>query len=92
MKKKKQKDKKRKSREVKGKGESKRYTQLNTEFQRRARTDKKAFLSEECKEIKENNRIGKTRDLFKKMGDIKRFPASMSTIKDRNSKDLTEAE
>ena len=78
---------------MKGKGESKRYTQLNTEFQRRARTDKKAFLSEECKEIEENNRIGKTRDLFKKMGDIKRrFPAGMGTIKDRNSKDLTEAE
>ena len=78
---------------MKGKGESKRCTQLNTEFQRRARTDKKAFLSEECKEIEENNRIGKTRDLFKKMGDIKRrFPASMGTIKDRNSKDLTEAE
>ena len=82
-----------KRREVKSKGEKERYTHLNAEFRRTARTEKKAFLSEEWKEIEENNRIGKTRDLFQKTGDIKRrFPASMGTIKDRNSKDLTEAE
>ena len=69
------------------------YTQLNAEFQRRARRDKKAFLSEQCEEIKENDRMGKTRDLFKKIGDIKGvFHAKMGTIKDRNSKDLTEGE
>ena len=82
-----------KRREEKGKGEKERYTQLNAEFQRIARRDKKAFLSEECKETEENNRMGKTRDLFKKTGDTKRiFHAKMGTIKDRNSKDLTEAE
>ena len=82
-----------KRREEKGKGEKERYTQLNVEFQRIARRDKKAFLSEECKETEENNRMGKTRDLFKKTGDTKRiFHAKMGTIKDRNSKDLTEAE
>ena len=70
-----------------------RYTQLNTEFQRIARRDKKAFLREPCREIEENSRMGKTRDLFKKIGDIKgTFHAKMGTIKDRNSKDLTEAE
>ena len=69
------------------------YTQLNEEFQRRARRDKKAFLNEQCEKIKENNRMGKTRDLFKKIGDIKAtFHARMGTIKDRNRKDLTEAE
>ena len=76
---------------MKGKGGRKRYTQLNAEFQR-ARRDKKAFLSEQCKEIEENNRMGKTRDFFKKIRDTKgTFHAKMSTIKDRNSKDLTEA-
>ena len=69
------------------------YTQLNAEFQRIARKDKKAFLSEQCKEIEENNRMGKTRELFKKIIDTKgTFHAKMSTIKDRNSMDLTEAE
>ena len=77
---------------MKDKGERKRYTQLNVEFQRIARRDKKAFLNEQCKEIEENNRMGKIRDLFKKIGDIKRtFHARMGMIKDRNSKDLTEA-
>ena len=81
-----------KRREVKGKGERERYTHLNAEFQRRARRDKKA-LSEQCKEIEENNRMGKTRDLFKKIGDIKgTFHARMGTVKDRNGKDLTEAD
>ena len=81
------------TRESKGKGETERYTQLNAEFQRTARSEKKAFLSEQCKEIEENNRMGKTRYLFKKIGDIKGpFHASMSMIKDKNSKDLTEAE
>ena len=80
-------------REVKGKGEKERYTQLNAEFQRIARKDKKVFLNEQCKEIEENNRMGKTRDLFKKIGDIKgSFHAMMCMIKDRNRKDLTEAE
>ena len=66
---------------------------MNTEFQRIARRDKKAFLSDQCKEIEENNRIGKTRDLFKKIRDTKgTFPANMDTIKDRNGMDLTEAE
>ena len=77
----------------KGKGERKRYTKLNAEFQRLAGRNKKAFLSEKCKEIKENNRVGKTRDLFKNIGDIKwTFHAKMSTVKERNSKDLTEVE
>ena len=82
-----------KRREVKGKGEKKRYTHLNAEFQRTARRDKKAFLSDQCKEIKENKRMGKTRDLFKKIEDIKgTFHARMDTIRDRNGKDLKEAE
>ena len=77
---------------MKGKGERERYIQLNAEFQRIARREKKAFLSEQCKEIEENNRMGKTRDL-KKMRDTKGiFHAKMGTNKDRNSKDLTEAE
>ena len=77
----------------KGKGERERYTQLNAEFQRIARKDKKAFLNEQCKEIEENNRMGKTRDLLKKIRDFKgTFHASMGTIKDRNGKHLTEAE
>ena len=77
---------------MKGKGERERYIQLNAEFQRIARREKKAFLSEQCKEIEENNRMGKTRDL-KKIGDTKGiFHAKMGTNKDRNSKDLTEAE
>ena len=76
-------------REVKGEGERERYSHLNAEFQRRARNDKKAFLNEKCKEIEENNRMGKTRDHFKKIGDMKgNFHARMSTIKDRNSKDI----
>ena len=70
-----------------------RYTHLNAEFQRIARRDKKAFLSDQCKEIEENNRMGKTRDFFKKIRDIKRtFQAKMGLIKDRNGRDLTEAE
>ena len=82
-----------KRREAKGKGEKERYSHLNTEFQRIARRDKKAFLSEQCEEIKGKNRMGKTRDLFKKIRDIKgTFHAKMGTIKDRNSMDLTEAE
>ena len=82
-----------KRREAKGKGEKERYTCLNAEFQRIARRDKKAFLSNQCKEIEENNRIDRTRDLFKKIRDTKgRFHAKMGTIKDRNSVDLTEAE
>ena len=82
-----------KRREVKGKGEKERYKHLNSEFQRIARRDKKAFLSDQCKEIEENNRIGKTRDLFKKIRDCKgTFHAKMGSIKDRNSMDLTEAE
>ena len=80
-------------REVKGKGEKERYTHLNTEFQRIARRNKKAFLSDQCKEIEEINRMGKTRDLFKKIRDTKgTFHAKMGSIKDRNSLDLTEAE
>ena len=79
-------------RKVKGKGENERYTYLNTEFQRLARRDKKAFLSEQCEEIKEKNRMRKTRDLFKKIRDINgRFHVKMGTIKDRNGRDLTEA-
>ena len=82
-----------KRREVKGKGEKERYTHLNTEFQRIARRDKKAFLSDQCKEIEENNRMGKTRDLFKIIRDIKgTFHAKMGTIKDRHGMDLAEAE
>ena len=82
-----------KGREAKGKGEKERCTHLNAQFQRIARRDKKAFLSDQCKEIEENNRMGKIRDLFKKIRDTKgTFHAKMGTIKDRNSKDLTEAE
>ena len=80
-------------REAKGEGEKERYTHLNAEFQRIARRDKKAFLSDQHKEIEENNRMGKTRDIFKKMRDTKgTFHAKMGSIKDRNSMDLTEAE
>ena len=76
---------------MKGKGEKERHTHLNAEFQRIARRDKKAFPSDQCKEIEENNRMGKTRDLFKKIRDTNRtFQAKMSTIKDRNGMDLTE--
>ena len=82
-----------KRREVKGKGEKERFTQLNAEFQRIARRDKKVFLSDECREIEENNRMGKTRDLFKKIRDTKgTFHAKMGTIKVRNGMDMTEAE
>ena len=82
-----------KRREVKVKREKERYTQQNAEFQRIARRDKKAFLSDQCKEIEENNRMGKTRDLFKKIRDAKgTFHANMGTIKDINGRDLTEAE
>ena len=82
-----------KRREAEGKGEKERYTRLNAEFQRIARRDKKAFLSEQCKEIEENNRMGKTRDLFKKIRDTKgTFHVKVGTIKDRNGMDLTEAE
>ena len=82
-----------KRREVKSKGEKERYTHLNAEFQRIARRDKKAFLSDQCKGIEENNRMGKTRDLFKKIRDTKgTFHAKMGSIKDRNAMDLTEAE
>ena len=82
-----------KRRDVKSKGEKERYTHLNAKFRRRARRDKKAFLSDQCKEIEENNRMGKTRVLFKKIRDTKgTFHIKMGTIKDRNSIDLTEAE
>ena len=82
-----------KRREVKGKGEKERYTHLNAEFQRIARRVKKAFLNDQCKEIEENNRTGKTRDLFKKIRDTKgTFHAKMGSIKDRNGMDLPEAE
>ena len=78
---------------MKGKGEKERYTYLNSEFQRIARRDKKAFLSDHCKETEENNRMGKTRNLFKKIRDTKgNFHAKMGTIKDRNGMNLTEAE
>ena len=78
---------------MKGKGEKERYSHLNAEFQRIAKNDKKAFLSEQCKEIEINNRMGKTRDLFKKIRDAKgTFHAKMGTKKDRNGMDLTEAE
>ena len=82
-----------KRREAKGKGEKERHIHLNAEFQRISRSDKKAFLSDQCKEIEENNRMGKTRDLFKKVRDTKgTFHAKMDSIKDRNGMDLTEAE
>ena len=82
-----------KRREVKSKGEKERYKHLNAEFQRIARRDKKAFLRDQCKEIEENNRMGKTRDLFKKMRDTKgTFYAKMGSIQGRNGMDLTEAE
>ena len=82
-----------KRREGEGKGEKESYTHLNVEFQRIARRDKKAFLSDQCKEIEENNRMGNTRDLFKKIRDTKgTVHAKMGTIKDRNGMDLTEAE
>ena len=82
-----------KRREVKDKGEKERYTHLKAELQRTARRDKKVFLSDQCKEIEENNRMGKTRDLFKKIRDTRGiFHAKMGTKKDRNGMDLTEAE
>ena len=82
-----------KRREVKSKGERERYSHLNTEFQRIARREKKVFLSDLCKEIEENNRMGKAKDLFKKIRDTKgTFHAKMGLIKDRNGTDLTEAE
>ena len=82
-----------KRREAKSRGEKERYKHLNAEFQGIARRDKKAFLSDQCKEIEENNRMGKTRDLFKKIRDTKgTFHAKMGSIKDRNGMDLTEAE
>ena len=82
-----------KRREAKSKGEKERYSHLNSEFQRITKRDKKAFLSDQCKEIEENNRMGKTRDLFKNTRDSKGvFHAKMGTIKDRNGMDLTEAE
>ena len=82
-----------KRRKAKGKGEKERYTHVNVEFQRKARRDKKAFLSDQCKEIEENNRMGKTRDFFEKTRDTKgTFHAKMGSIKERNGRDLTEAE
>ena len=82
-----------KRREAKSKGEKERYSHLNAEFQRIARRDKKAFLSDQCKEIEENNRMGKTRDLFKKIRDIEgTFHAKMGSVKDRNGLDLAKAE
>ena len=82
-----------KRRKAKGKGEKERYSHLNAEFQRIARRDKEAFLSDQCKEIEEDNRMGKTRDLFKKIRDTKgTFHAKMGSIKDRNGMDLTETE
>ena len=82
-----------KRREVKSKGQKERYTHFNAEFQRIARRDKKAFFSDQCKEIEENDRMGKTRDLFKKIRNTKgTFHAKMGSIKDRNGMDLTEAE
>ena len=82
-----------KRREVKSKGEKERYSHLNEEFQRIARRDKKVFLSDQCKEIEENSRMGKTRDLFKKIRDTKgTFHTKMGSVKDRNGTDLTEAE
>ena len=82
-----------KRRQGKGKGEKERYTHLNAEFQRTARRDKKGFLSDQCKELEENSRMGKTRDLFKKIKDTKgTFHSKMDSIKDRNGRNLTEAE
>ena len=82
-----------KRREAKSKAEKERYSHLNADFQRIARRDKKAFFSDQCKEIEENNRMGKTRDLFKKIGDTKgTLHVTKGTIKDRNGMDLTEAE
>ena len=82
-----------KRKEAKSKGEKERYSHLNAEFQRIARRDKKTFLSDQCKEIEENNRMGKTRDLLKKIRDTKgTFHAKMGSIKDRNGRDLTEAD
>ena len=82
-----------KRREVKSKGKKQRYTHLNAEFQRIARRDKKAFFIDQCKEIEENNRMGKTRDLFKKIRDTKgTFHAKMGSVTDRNGRDITEAE
>ena len=82
-----------KRQKAKSKGEKERYTHLNSEFQRIARRDKKAFLSDQCKEIEENNRMGNTRDLFKKIRDTKgTFHAKTGSIKDKNGRDLTEAE
>ena len=82
-----------KRREAKSKGEKERYKHLNADFQRRARRDKKAFLSDQCKEIEENNRMGKTRDLFKKIRDTKgTFQVKMGSINNRNGLDLREAE
>ena len=82
-----------KRRDLKGQGEKERYTHLNAEFQRIARRGKKAFLSDQCKETEESNRMGKTRDLFKKIRDTKgTFHTKMGTVKDRNCMDLTEAE
>ena len=82
-----------KRREMKGKGKKERYTHLNAEFQRISRRDKKAFLSDQCKEIEEKHRMGKTRDFFKNIRDIKgTFHAKMGSIKDRNGMDLREAE
>ena len=82
-----------KRREAKGKADKERYTHLNAQFQRIARRDKKAFLSDQCKEIEETNRMGKTRDLFKNIRDTKGiFHVKMGSIKDRNNMDLTEAE
>ena len=82
-----------KRREEKGKGEKERYSHLNAEFQRRVRRDEKDFLSDQCKEIEENNRMGKTSDLFKKIRDTKgTFHGKMSTVEDRNGMDLTKAE
>ena len=82
-----------KRREAKSKGEKRKYTHLNAKFQRIARRDKKAFLSNQCKEMEENNRMGKTRDLFKKIRDTKgTLHAKMGTIKDRNGMELTKAE
>ena len=82
-----------KRREAKSKGEKERYTHLNAEFQRIARRDKKAFLSDQCREIEENSRMGKAKDLFKKIRDIRgTFHAKMGSIKDRNDMDLTETE
>ena len=86
-------EEKRNRREVKGKGEKERYTHLNAEFQRIAGRDEKPFSSDQCKEIEKNNRMGKTRDLFKKIRDTKgTFHAKMGSIKDRNGMDLTETE